>query len=385
MIKNAVRCLLGKNTSLRHNVLALGEEVRKLKLGRSIDQDLMQRHDEPFELNLVDSQGFEAFDMEPVKLRLRKDVLPTKIRYTNVPFHMRDQVNKQISDLVRLDVIEEVKDYSKIEWISSMLAVVKKDGKIRFVVDLRGPNKAIIKDPCSMPTLETIISKLADCKVFSTIDLSNAFYHVRLDVASRYVTTFWTGDKYYQFKRLPFGLASAPDIFQRALQDVVLKDCESTLNYLDDIMVYTINLKQHEIRLSTVLSRLDQHNVKLNKDKCQFMPESVTFIGFTFSPNGISITEDRLEAFINLREPESVSEVKSYLGMLTFLERFIVDRASKTQHLRKIANSGTFLWSKEAQEEFDAIKEIELKRIASLKFLIRNSALSFSSMPHPWV
>lgn len=368
VIKNAVRCLLSKDTSRRHNVLAMGEEVRKLKRGRKIELKSTRNYKEIFEIKSTEFKEFEAFDMEPVRLKLRKDVVPTQIRYTNIPFHMRDEATAQITELVKLGIIEEVEDYSKVTWISSMLAVIKPNGKIRIVVDFRGLNKAIIKEPCGMPTLEEIISKLANCEVFSTIDLTNAFYHVKLHEESRHVTTFWTGEKYYQFTRLAFGLSSAPDIFQRAMQDVVLKGCTSVLNYSDDILVYTETAHQHETQLEEVMSSLSRHNVKLNTEKCKFMRESVTFLGFTFSRNGISITEDKLNAFINLREPESVSEVKSYLGMLTFLERFIIDRASKTSHLRKIANSGMFLWTPEAQAEFNAIKETELKRIANLDF-----------------
>lgn len=373
VIDKAVRCLLGKKTSLRHSVLALGIEVRKMKMNHAITHDVLNKSECLFELQLMETQSFEAFKMDPVKLRIRKDVLPTKIRYTNIPFNMRHEANAQIKELVRLDVIEEVTDYSKIEWISSMLAVVKQNGKIRLVVDLRGPNKAIIKEAAyRMPTLELVVSKLAGCKVFSTIDLTNAFYHIQLDADSRHITTFWTGEKYYQFKRLPFGLTSAPDIFQRALQDLVLKDCSDTLNYLDDVLVFTETVAQHDISLSTVLSRLREHNVKLNDEKCKFRQASVEFLGFKFSGDGMSITEDRLKAFSSLRAPESVSEVKSFLGMLTFLERFIIDRASKTLHLRKISNSGAFKWTAEAQAEFEAIKSVELTRIASLVFYNSN-------------
>lgn len=368
VIKNASRCLLSKTTALRHNVLVLGEEVRKLKASHLQKFDILRNNGCMFEINTTEQHGFEAFNMEPVKLHLRKEVVPTKIRYTNIPLNMRAEANAQLNELVRLHVIEEVRDYSEIEWISSMLAVVKQNGSLRLVVDLRGPNKAIIRDSYRMPTLELVVSKLAECKFFSTIDLTNAFYHVVLDESSRHVTTFWTGEKYFRFKRLPFGLTNAPDIFQRALQDVVLKDCRDTLNYLDDILVFTKTEAQHDISLSEVMSRLKEHNVQLNLNKCCFKRDSVTFLGFKLSGKGLSITEDRMKAFIDLREPESLSEVKSFLGMLTFLERFIIDRASKTAHLREISNSETFLWSSEAQKEFDAIKNKELNRIASLDF-----------------
>lgn len=367
VIKNATRNLLGKTTAIKHQVLAMGMEVRMFRNHNSIKiQDNLA-----FEINSVVPK-FEAFNMQPVMLKLREDVVPTKIRYTNIPFHLFDQVKAQIDELVKSDVIEEVTNHYEISWISSMLAIIKPNGKIRLVVDLRGPNKAIIKEPCGMPTLDSIISKLTGCTWFSTIDLTNAFHHVMLDKASRYVTTFWTGERYYRYKRLPFGLSSAPDIFQKALQDIVLRDCENALNYLDDIIVYSKSREQHKADLERVMLKLKKHNVKLNLEKCVFMQNSVKFLGFTMSGDGVSIAQDKMEAFTNLREPENISEVKSYLGMLTFLERFVINRAERTKHLREIANSKSFKWSPEAQAEFDALKEIELKRIASLSFFSKN-------------
>lgn len=368
VVENANRCLLGRITSFKHNILAMGSEVMEWRSRNGTTNKPFAQQNFIFELSCPDTKGFEAFNMEPVKLNMRKDVFPTKIRYTNIPFNMREEANRQILELTKLDVIEEVTDTSQIDWISSMLAVVKQNGKIRLVVDLRGPNKGLLRDSFRMPTLELVVSKLTGSKFFSTIDLTNAFYHVMLDDSSRHITTFWTGEKYYRFKRLPFGLSSAPDIFQRALQDVVLKGCKNTLNYLDDILVYSETLEEHETILGKVMNRLEKHNVKLNLEKCSFRQRKVKFLGFDLGADGMSITDDRLKAFSSLREPESVSEVKSYLGMLTFLERFIVDRASKTVNLRKITNSGVFIWTENAQKEFENIKETELKRISSLGF-----------------
>lgn len=368
VIEGAMRCLLSRKTAMEHNVLALGQEVRRLRETRPCNNALDCYESGLCEMNLVEPGNFKSFDMEPVKLKIRRDVAPTKIRYTNIPFNMRDEARRQLKELEDQNIIEKITDYSKISWISSVIPVIKSNGKLRLVVDLRGPNKAIIREEFRMPTLDEVVSRLSGCKFFSTIDLANAFYHVRLHEESRYLTTFYSGEEYYQFNCLPFGLVNAPDIFQRALQDVVLKGCDSTLNYLDDILIYTATVDQHDLCYAQVMKRLEEHNVKRNLDKCKIKQTCVTFLGFNISGEGMAITHDKYEAFTNLREPASVSEVKSYLGMLTFLERFIVNRAKKTKHLRSIANSGQFIWSAEAQAEFDAIKATELSSIANLSF-----------------
>lgn len=368
VIEKAKRCLLSRKTSEEHNLLALGQEVRRLRSIRPFNNELDKSENGWSEINLVEPGVFEPFEMEPVILKIRKEVMATKIRYTNVPFNMRDEARAQIKGLEEQGIIREVKNYSDISWISSMIPVVKANGKLRLVVDLRGPNKAIVRESYRMPTIEQVTSRLAGCEFFSTIDLTNAFYHVPLDENSKYLTTFWTGEKYYQFNRLPFGLVNAPDIFQRALQDLVLRDCDNTLNYLDDILIFTRTEIQHDISYANVIKKLLKHNVKLNLEKCKIKQQSVIFLGFKISGQGMAISQDKFQAFVNLREPKSISEVKSYLGMLTFLERFIVNRANKTKHLRAIVNSGQFMWTQDAQKEFDNIRTTELNSIANLSF-----------------
>lgn len=372
VIKNATRNLLSRKTSLNHNILILGQEAHELKekgggminqVERNESEDVAHK-----QFDSVEPEDFPAFKMNPVKLILKSNVAPTKVRYTNIPFNMRGEAQDLIEEMIRMRIIEEVTDHSKIEWVSSMLAVVKSNGKLRLVVDLRGPNKAIVRNTCRMPTLETILTELPECEYFSTIDLTNAFYHVKIHKRSRYITTFWTGDKYYRFARLPFGLTNAPDIFQQALSDIVLKGCKGVLNYLDDILVFGKTKQEHDQNLAAVLARLNKHNVKLNLDKCRFNQTKVKFLGFNLSRNGLSINEDKIKAVRDLREPETVAEVRSYLGLLTFLERFIIDRATKTKHLREITKSNVFVWTSGAQAEFDAIRDVELKRIENLAF-----------------
>lgn len=373
VIEGARRCLLSRKTSWEHNVLAMGEEARRLIERRSLRFSPLASEAGVFSITVNDFDAitnteFQAFDMPPVHLTVRPEVRPTKIRYTNIPLNMKAEADKQLADLLALGVIEEVKDWSSITWISSMIPVIKANGKLRLVVDLRALNKAIVRTIFLMPTINHVVEKLAGSEIFSTIDLSNAFYHIRLDEESKALTTFWSGEQYYRFARLPFGLSSAPDIFQRALQEVVLKDCENQMNYLDDIIIYTKTREHHLNCLAKVNERLDLHNVKRNLEKCVTAERNVTFLGYSVSKDGLAITEEKLKAFQGLRAPESIAEVRSYLGMLTFLERFIVQRAEKTKHMREMVNKGIFDWTPEAQSEFENIRDKELLAINNLSF-----------------
>ncbi|XP_055589592.1 uncharacterized protein K02A2.6-like [Uranotaenia lowii] len=138
---------------------------------------------------------------------------------------------------------------------------------IRLVIDLRGPNRYIHRTPFSMPTMESILSDLKGANLFSTIDLSNAYFHVELDESSRHLTNFFTEFGMFRYVRLPFGLCNAPDLFQEILQRQILGGCEGFRNYLDDLIIYGSTKEEHDTRLSAILARLQQHNVKLNNSK----------------------------------------------------------------------------------------------------------------------
>lgn len=243
--------------------------------------------------------------------------------FTNIPLAFKEETERRIMELLRTGIIEQVVDGMDKSFCSSLLVVPKGKNDIRLVVDLRGPNKNIIRTPFRMPTLEAILANLDGAAWFSTIDLKNAFFHIALHEKSRHLTNFFAGNATYRFKRLPFGLCNAPDIFQEILQTVVLANCEGVCNYLDDILVHGKTKEEHDVNLEVVLCRLREHGVRLNQEKCTIGKQSVRFLGFSISHDGLRIEEDKIKAIRDFRRPESASEVKSFLGLMNFTERFI--------------------------------------------------------------
>ncbi|XP_062538494.1 uncharacterized protein K02A2.6-like [Armigeres subalbatus] len=219
-----------------------------------------------------------------------------------------------------------------------------------------------------MPTLESILAKLNGATWFSTIDLANAFFHIELDKESRHLTNFYTEFGTFRCVRLPFGLCNAPDVFQEVMQRIILGDCPGVINYLDDVLVFGATKDEHDANLAIVLSRLQQHNVKLNTDKCVFASQSVQFIGFKLAPEGWSVTDEKMCAIKSFRTPSSCSEVKSFLGLVTFADRFIQSRADLTQHLRALANSNKFYWTELEKKEFYYLQDKALKNIQVLGY-----------------
>lgn len=364
VVEGVDRALMCKETALRYSVLQLGVTVPVGSLTANTIDSVAT-------LNILGEPGTEAvfpkFKMPPVVLNINADVRPRRRTYTNIPFAWKEVARKRIDDMVKSDIIEEIKEGMDTRHCSSMLAVPKGTDDVRLVVDLRGPNECVIREPHKMPTLDSILSELHGSEMFSTIDLSNAFSHVELAEESRYITNFFSGDGFYRFKRLPFGLCNAPDIFQSAMEKI-LAGVNGVLIYLDDILVHGKSKAEHDEILKTVLERLAQHGVRLNDSKCKFGRKSVTFLGFQISNTGYKVTEDRLSSISAFRIPKNVAEVRSFLGLMNFVDRFIYNRATKTRILQKMIRTNEFSWNDETQNEFDFLKDEVLKDIRTLGF-----------------
>ncbi|XP_065094175.1 uncharacterized protein K02A2.6-like [Ochlerotatus camptorhynchus] len=358
------RALLSRQTSSRYNILMLG-----LKVPVQSSQCSYKTVRWAAEIAAIENnQIFPKFNIPPVKIFYDKSKPPCRNVFSNIPLAVRPLVEKRLEGLVSANIIEPIVDGMDTSFCSSMLVVPKGTNDIRLVVDLRGPNRCIYRTPFAMPTLEKILAELNGAKWFSTIDLSNAFFHMELDEESRHLTNFYTEFGMFRCVRLPFGLCNAPDLFQEALQRKILAGCTGCKNYLDDVLVYGNTKAEHDKNLKEVLARLENHNVKLNDSKCRFGTQTAEFLGFTLTPEGWLINEEKVAAIKNFRKPTTCSEVKSFLGLITFIDKFVPHRATKTEYLRSLASSDSFYWTDDEEMEFNYFKEEALTSIKRLGY-----------------
>lgn len=353
VVKGATRSLLGRATAQAYKVL---------KMGVSVSINAIQE---------VQTQAvrvsFPFFKIPPIKLSIDQSIQPRRFTYTNIPFAYVKIVRERLIEMEQSDIIEELTPDMNRDFCSALLVVPKGKTDVRLVVDLRGANKSIIREPHTMPTMEAVLAKLHGSVKFSTIDLTSAFSHVRLDEESRHITNFYSGEKFFRFKRLPFGLCNAPDIFQLAME-TILKGCQGVIIYLDDMLIFGSTKEEHDRNLSEVLNRLKAHNVKLNSEKCNLNKESCTFLGFNLTPKGYQITKERALAIMSFRRPETHEELRSFLGLMTYVSSFIVNRVDKTETLMNILRSNSFNWTREAEREFNELKTSTLNQIRTLGY-----------------
>ncbi|XP_055584828.1 uncharacterized protein K02A2.6-like [Uranotaenia lowii] len=185
-------------------------------------------------------------------------VIPIFQPLRRVPIHLEAAVTEKLDELLRQDIIETKK--GPATWVSQLVVANKANGSIRLCVDLRRVNQAVIRDRHPMPVIEDVLARIGRGKIWSVLDVMDAFFLLELDEETRNVMTFITHRGLYRFKRLPFGLVSAPEIFQRTM-DEILADCEGAYCYLDDVGVEGSTVEEHDIRLNKcniadVMSRL---------------------------------------------------------------------------------------------------------------------------------
>lgn len=366
-VVDEMRALLGFNTAIRYSVLDIGLNV-------PVSQQRLFNHDDSSIAHIESTEQyteFPKFNVPPVTLRYNADMPPSRNVYTHIPSAFKELTKQKLKYLLISGIIEEVTPDMDRSFCSSLLVVPKGKDDIRLVIDLRGPNRIIHRTPFKMPTFESILMELHGAEWFSTIDMKNAFFHIELDENCRHLTNFFAGDGIYRYRRLPFGLCNAPDIFQEVLQTIILAGCEGVVNYLDDIMIFGRNKDEHDRHLAKVMECLKNHNVLMNEEKCRFGQKSVQFLGFLVSSDGWKLADEKISALKNFRSPETLAEVKSFLGLINFIEKFIPHRAQRTWRLRELAKSDRFYWNQELEEEFEYLKNDAWKSITTLGYYSR--------------
>ncbi|EYC28494.1 hypothetical protein Y032_0007g3255 [Ancylostoma ceylanicum] len=279
---------------------------------------------------------------------------PIRQKARPIPLATRVELRKILADLEDRNIIEP----SKSSWSSPIVLVQKKDGSLRLCVDYRKLNQVTRLDGHPLPTIDTILQNLKDKKYFSTLDLSSGYWQVKLAESAKEKSAFATTEGLYQFKVLPFGLASSPAEFQRLMMMVLgplLGDEVSC--YLDDIIVATASRERHIEVLSEVLERLRQACLKLNPKKCIFFEPKVEFLGHVLDKDGLHADPKKVSAIQDYPLPQSRSEMRTFLGMCSYYRKFILRFSKIAAPLHEMTSEkNPFVWSEPRRKAFETLK-----------------------------
>lgn len=292
-------------------------------------------------------------------IKIDKTVPPVRQSLRRIPFPLEELTLKKLKELLEHDIIERVNEAS--EWVSPMLVKRKSTNEVRIIVDLREANKAIVREIHPLPTLEQITKKIGGNKVFTKLDIKQAFHQVMLREECRYITTFISPLGLMRYKRLMFGLSAAPELFQKVM-DVIFADFPWLIVFIDDILIPAKNAEELTVRTKMVYDRLEQYNVLLNSEKVEANVKELEFLGYFITEKGITVSRSKLDAIERMQPPKSAEEVRSFLGLINFVHRFIPNLATLTHPLNLLTRKGTpFVWESIHQERFEQLKAILLQ------------------------
>ena len=184
-------------------------------------------------------------------------------------------------------------------------------------------------------TIEEILYDLNGATVFSKLDLKWGFHQITLEEQSRDITTLVIHPGLYRYKRLMFGITSAPEKYKKIIYDVI-RGCNGLANIADDLIVYGCDLKEHDRNLHEVLQRLRDSGLTLNGDKCQFRLPKLTFFGHELSKKGVAPSDEKIAAVVNARAPKNISEVRSFVHLVQYSAKFIPNFSHEAEPLQDV-------------------------------------------------
>ena len=288
-------------------------------------------------------------------IQLRPDSKPYALsvpRRVAVP--LMGKVRDELERMEQLGVIAKVE--VPTDWCAGMVVVPKPNGKVRICVDLMKLNQSVRRERHPLPAVEQTLAQLAGAQVFSKLDANSGFWQIPLSAESSLLTTFLTPFGRYCFHRLPFGITSAPEHFQRRMS-VILDGINGVVCLMDDVLVHGRTQAEHDSRLLQVLQRLRAAGLTLNKEKCEFSRSQVTFLGQVVDKTGVRPDMAKVKAVQKVPAPKNVSDVRRFLGMVNQLGKFSPNLAEKTRPLRELLRKDrAWMWGIMQQRAFEEVK-----------------------------
>lgn len=340
-------CILGLETSIKLNLIKRVDSLENTSMceiqnyGKILEQFShlftgLGCLKEKYHIELINNA-------QPVVHPPRKIPLPLLKEFKNV---LRELENSKI--------IRKVDEPT--EWVNPIIIVRKPNGSLRICLDPHDLNLAIKREHFQLPTLDQITTKLANAKYFSKLDANSGFWQISLDDESAKLCTFATPYGRYCFLRLPYGIKSAPEVFHKRYKKIF--DLEGVELYIDDIIIWGSTKAEHDKRLLEVFKLAKLHNVTFNKEKCKFGLTEITFMGHKFTKDGYYPDESKIKAIKKMPVPQNKQDVQRFLGMVTYVSRFVPNLSKINSPLRELIKKDVaFHWSDRHMESFQELKQ----------------------------
>ncbi|UYV66194.1 K02A2.6-like [Cordylochernes scorpioides] len=331
--------ILSAETCQKLNLIEIKADLCQIESTWTKQNNLLDKYKDIFE-GIECLQGGYKLETDPT-------IKPIKQAPRRVPITLRKELKEKLIDMEKKNIIAKV-DYPT-DWISN-LVLVKSTKKLRICIDPRELNVALKRAEYPIPTIEEIIPNLQNAKIFTVVDTKDGFWNVKLSDESSNLTTFWTPFGRYKFLRMPFGLKTASEEYQRRLYEIFQGDS------------YEEALKDHDRNLENLFKTARQANLKFNINKVKLRLKEVKYLGHIITPHGLKPDPEKVKALKEMPHPESITELKSFLGFATYLCKFMPNISMISEPLRKLTmKNSTWSWSKNHQAAFEQIKDLASK------------------------
>jgi hypothetical protein len=270
----------------------------------------------------------------------------------------REEVERQVADLLKKGFIQP----SSSPFGAPVLFVPKADGSLRMCIDYRRCNRLTIPSrACPIPRVADLLDQLSGAKVFSALDLASGYHQIRIRPEDVPKTAFNTHLGQFEWLVLPFGLANAPSTFQRAMHDLFRPYIgKFVLVYLDDCLVFSRTPEEHAEHLELVLKLLAESDYRLSMSKCQWNLTELKYLGFLVGRDGVRPDPKKVAAVADWPVPQTVNQLRSFLGLANFFRRFIQGYSSMVAPLTSLTTLAESAlashWKVAQQRAFDAVK-----------------------------
>jgi len=287
------------------------------------------------------------------------DLMPGVGPISMAPYRMSPselaELKKQLEELLEKQFIRP----SVSPWGAPVLLVKKKDGSFRLCVDYRQLNKFTIKNKYPLPRIDDLMDQLRGASVFSKIDLRSGYHQIRVKAEDIQKTAFRTRYGHYEYQVMPFGVTNAPAIFMDYMNRIFHPFLDQfVVVFIDDILIYSKTLEEHEEHLRIVLQILKEKKLYAKLSKCEFWLEEVKFLGHVISNNGVSVDPTKVEAVLQWEPPKTVTEIRSFLGLAGYYRRFIEGFSKIALPLTQLTKKGqAFVWTEKCENSFQELKK----------------------------
>lgn len=264
-------------------------------------------------------------------------------------------VNEQVEEMLKAGLVR----HSNSPWSFPIVVVKKKNGQLRMCLDFRKLNRLQTLDGYRIPNANHVFMKLNGKRFFTALDLQSGYHQVEISEEDKCKTAFWTPKGLFEYNRMPFGVMNAPGCFQR-LMDVVFAPLPNNIaiSFLDDTLIPSVSFEQHLVDVDRVLKCIEDAGLTINAKKSSWFQEGVEFLGHKVDANGVSPTQEKVQAFISKPSPRNLKELQSVLGAFNYYSRFIKDYSVKVAPLLRLTRKNVkFEWSNECEEAFARLKQ----------------------------